>query len=138
MTTISDIATETILRTEGFGWIPEPVEAPYDRATRPLPGVKTDELLRLDRPAWGWLFSIHNVDRQLDRLVVNWRMQSDYRELRKIASSAGNHPASRPSPKGGGPNIPGGTTIGGRSDIQTSREQVGDGPNENYRDTTTQ
>ena len=96
MTTISDIASETIHRTAGFGCIPEPDERPYDRATRPLPRVKTDDLLTLDGPAWGRLFVNHNVDRQLvlklDRLVANWRVQSDYRELRKMASRRRHEP----------------------------------------------
>ena len=96
MTTISDIATETIHRTAGFGWVPEPDERPYDRANRPLPRVTTDDLLRLDGPAWGRLFTDHDVDRQLvlqlDRLVANWRVQSDYRELRERASRRRHEP----------------------------------------------
>ena len=96
MTTISDIATETIHRTAGFGWAPETDERPYDRAIRPLPRVTTDELLRLDGPAWGRLFADHDVDRQLvlqlDRLVANWRVQSDYRKLRNMASHRTHEP----------------------------------------------
>ena len=96
MTTISDIATETIHRTEGFGWTPQQDERPYDRQTRPLPQVTTDYLLSLDGPAWGRLFADHEVDRQLvlqlDRLVANWRVQSDYRKLRKMASHRRHEP----------------------------------------------
>ena len=96
MTTISEIATETIHHTAGFGWIPDLDERPYSRATRPLPQVTTDDPLRLDGPGWGRLFADHDVDRQLvmqlDRLVANWRMQPDYRELRNMASHRRHEP----------------------------------------------
>ena len=96
MTTISDIATETIHRTAGLGWIPELDERPYYRAIGQLPRVTTDELLTLDGPGWGRLFADYDVDRQLvlqlDRLVANWRVQSDYRKLRKMASNRRHEP----------------------------------------------
>ena len=96
MTTISDIAIETIQRAEGFGWTNKPDEQPYGTAVRPLPQVPAKQLLALDGPAWDRLLANHDPGRQLtlqlDRLVANWLAQSDYRELRNMAYQRRHEP----------------------------------------------
>ena len=83
LTTISDIATETIHRTAGLGWIPELDERPYYRAIGQLPRVTTDELLTLDGPGWGRLFADYDVDRQLV-LQLDRRGHGEFFEHRKL------------------------------------------------------
>ena len=97
MTSIKEIASETLEITAGFGWAHVagakpaiPVAQPYQA------GTGWEPLLRLDAAGWTQFLADNNVDgyftRKLDRLVATWLTQQDYRELREIASKTTDAP----------------------------------------------
>ena len=99
MTSITELATDTIDRTSALGWDQGTGAAAAARKPASLPQASIDLLLKLDGLGWGRFFAEHNVDhqmvRQLERLAAAWRSQSDHRTLRKIASARKHEPAGK-------------------------------------------
>ena len=99
MTTIAELATQTIERTSTFDLLPSRHLAENEKGPICRDDVSKDALLRLDARGWGRLFAELDVDRQvvrqLDRLVATWRSHQDYRRLRQMALDRRHEPQAK-------------------------------------------